>query len=158
MGDGLSGSAATVGIRALLFLQEVSMTVVEDVSFPDAVAGLVREIAAEARRLVSADTVYRIGSSEVRAAIRSKSIDKKSRGVYLRIKPTAKGATVIRGSLPKHGVKRRDLTSSSIGGIIADMAIWVAEATKTLPPIGRQGTGDRRVLPGGQFESNHGRF
>jgi hypothetical protein len=135
------------------------MTVVEDVSFPDAVAALVEQVAAEARRLVSADTVYRIGSSsEVRAAIRPKGTGKKSKGVYLRIRPTAGGATVIRGSLPKHGRKKRELTSSSIGEIIADMAVWVAEATKAIPPVGRQGTGNRRVLPGGQFESNPGRF
>jgi hypothetical protein len=64
------------------------MTVVEEVSFPDAVAVLVRDLTAEARRLVSADTVYKIGSSEVRAAVRSTGVGKKSKGVYLRIGPT----------------------------------------------------------------------
>ena len=125
------------------------MTVVEEVAFPDPVAELVREVAAEARRLVSADTVYKIqSSSELRAAIQSKGIGKKSKGVYLRIRPTAGGAIVTRGYLPKHGQKKRELTSSSISEIIADMGVWVSEAKKKASPVGKRATG----------ESNPGRF
>jgi hypothetical protein len=73
--------------------------------------------------------------------------------LFLEIISKPNGAFVRRPRVPKHGNKIQELTAQNVKSVFEDAKVWFREVTQKRVPVGIQGTGDSRVLAGGQFES-----
>lgn len=104
---------------------------VQEVGFPDSVVPLVEELVAEARSIGGADCVYKVDTPEIRAAVIGATDDRIAVGVFMRITPTPKGATVTLRKTGAEGAPRT-LTTESIAAIKANLPEWYAVAKTTM--------------------------
>jgi len=93
------------------------------VTFQNEVLPLVEKLIGEAQRLGGEDCVYAVAIPEIRAAIIAPELDRDAEGVFLRITPSANGATVSLRKAMQNGLPRA-LTVQSISTIQADLPIW----------------------------------
>ena len=113
---------------------------VQDVEFANSVVPLVEELVAEARSIGGANCVYRVDIPEIRAAVVGATHDRIAVGVFMRIAPAAKGASVTLLKARTESASRA-LTPESIAAIKADLPDWYAVAKATVRSQG--GTGHR---------------
>ncbi|AEU36167.1 hypothetical protein [Granulicella mallensis] len=135
----------------------MSMEDVAGLLFDVNVAGLVRDVVAEARRLAGAECVY-IAHGQVRAAIVPQLGGKDAQGVFLIVESHPPGATIVRPRLAKSEPEKTDLQSGSLTDVISTMKIWHHEVRALREYDDPEETKNPNEVSGGLPETDRNKF